>query len=312
MRPFRFAVTAGSPLSGPAISGARWTTLARRAEELGYDALYVTDHLGRQLAPLAAMTAAATVTETLRVGSFVFANDFRHPLILAREAATLDLLSNGRLDLGMGAGWLTSDYRQLGMAYDAPGVRIDRLIESLAIMERLFRGERVDHRGTHYELHGARLAPLPVQRPRPRLMIGGGGPRMLRLAARHADIVGLLPQFDARGRPKVSQATEGATAAKAEIVRAEAGSRFAELDVNVIVFDAGLVGSGRGALSSALTAMKAAAVALIGTPYVLYGTLPRVRELLLRRRELTGLNHYALPAHSMETMAPLVAEMRGR
>jgi len=312
MRPFRFVVTAGSPLSRVALAGAAWTSLARRAEALGYDGFYVTDHLGRQLSPIPALTAAATVTERLRVGSFVFANDFRHPLLLAREAATLDVLSNGRLDLGMGAGWLTSDYRQLGMPYDPPRVRIDRLVESLELMDRLFAGETVDHEGAHYRLRGARLSPLPVQRPRPALLIGGGGPRMLRLAARLADIVGLLPQFDTRGRPRVGQATEGATRAKADLVRAAAGARFAELDVNVIVFDAGLVGSGAGAVSSALAAVKGAAVSLVGTPYVLYGTLPNVRELLLRRRERTRINHYAFPTHAMESMAPLVAEMRGR
>ena len=252
MRPFQFAITAGSSLSGVTASGDDWIALARRAESLGYDALYVTDHLGKQLSPIPAMTAAAVVTEGLRVGSFVFANDFRHPLILAREAATLDVLSKGRLDLGMGAGWLTTDYRKLGMAYDPPKVRIDRLVESLGVMDRLFAGERVDHEGVHYRLRGARLSPLPVQRPRPRLMIGGGGPRMLRIAARQAEIVGLLPQFDPRGRPRVIQATEGATRAKADIVRAEAGERFAELDLNVIVFDAGLVGGRSGALASAL------------------------------------------------------------
>lgn len=312
MRPFRFAVTAGSQSSRAAASRGSWTALARRAEELGYDALYVTDHLGRQLAPIPAMTAAAIVTERLRVGSFVFANDFRHPLILAREAATLDLLSGGRLDFGMGAGWLTSDYRQLGLAYDAPKVRIDRLVESLSILDRLFAGETVDHDGPHYQLRGARLSPLPVQRPRPRLMIGGGGPRMLKIAARGADIVGLLPQFDPRGRPKVAQATEGATRDKATIVRHAAGSRFDELDLNVIVLDAGLVGRHSGARASALAAIKGAAVAMIGTPYVLYGTLPRLRELLLRRRDRTGINHYALPVHAMEAMAPLVAEMADR
>jgi len=311
MRPFRFVVTAGSPRSGGALPGSAWVAMARRAEALGYDGLYVTDHLGRQLSPVPALAAAAAVTERLRVGSFVFANDFRHPLMLAREAATLDVLSDGRLDLGMGAGWLTSDYRQLGMAYDAPAVRIDRLVESLDLLDRLFAGERVDHDGQHYQLRGARLAPLPVQRPRPRLLIGGGGPRMLRLAATRADIVGLLPQFDERGWPLVGQGTEGATRVKADLVRAAAGPRFDGLDINVIVFDAGLVGSGAGALASALAAVKGAAVSLIGTPYVLYGTLAGTRELLLRRRERTGINHYALPVHAMESMAPLVAAMRG-
>jgi len=199
VHPFRFGVTANRARSAEA-----WATLARRAEALGYATLVMPDHLGSQLSPVAALSAAATATRRLRIGSFVFANDYRHPLLLAREAASLDVLSDGRLELGMGAGWRTDDYRQLGIAYERPGLRIERLEESLLILRRLFAGERVTHAGTHYQLRGARLAPLSVQRPGPPILIGGGGPRMLRLAARHAQIVGLLPQFDAHGRPMLA------------------------------------------------------------------------------------------------------------
>ena len=181
------------------------------------------DHLGRQLSPIGALAAAAAVTTRLRIGSFVYANDYRHPLLLAREAATLDHLSGGRLELGIGAGWNVPDYRQLGMPYDRPGLRIDRMVESLGIIKRLLAGERVTHDGPHYHLDGARLAPRPVQARVP-ILIGGGGPRMLRIAAREADIVGLLPQFNERGRPIFTQASEAETARKVEIVREAAGS----------------------------------------------------------------------------------------
>ncbi len=307
MHPFRFAVSASWAPTGEA-----WVGFARRAEDLGYSVLLMPDHLGRQLSPIAALAAAATATSRLRVGSFVFANDYRHPLVLAREAATLDLLSGGRFELGLGAGWAAEDYRRLGADYDPPAVRVERLIESVGLLKRLLAGETVDHAGRHYRLHGARLAPTPIQRPRPPLMIGGGGPRMLRLAAREADIVGLLPQFDARGRPIIRQATEGATARKVALLREAAGSRFEALELNVIVSDAGLVGNGRPPLESALALAKGAAAGLIGTPYVLYGTPGRLRELLLRRRDRLGISYYALPGRAMEAMAPLVETLAGR
>ena len=311
MKPFRFGITTSTPPRG-STPGEAWVGLARRAESLGYGTLLIPDHLGRQLAPIAALTAAAAATTTLRVGPFVFANDYRHPLILAGEAATLDLLSGGRLELGLGAGWRVTDYRWLGLAYDEPKVRVDRLIEATGLLKRLFAGESVTHLGEHYRLDAARLFPLPVQRPHPPIQIGGGGRRMLRFAAREADIVGLLPQFDKAGRPMVAQATEAATEAKSDLVRFAAGDRWDALELNVIVFDAGLVGSGAGPLASVASAAKAAAVGLIGTPYVLYGSLGRLRDLLLRRRDRTGINYYALPARCIDAMAPLVGALAGR
>jgi probable F420-dependent oxidoreductase len=307
VKPFRFVIDASR-----AASGSAWLEMARRAEDLGYAALYMPDHLGAQYSPLPALAAAAAVTTRLRVAPYVAANDYRHPLMLARELATIDVLSGGRVEVGIGAGWRIPDYRQLGLAYDPPAVRIDRLVESISILKRLLAGETVSHEDRYYHLDRARLEPRPVQRPMPPLIIGGGGPRMLRLAAREADIVGLIPQFDARGRPIVAQATERATAAKAAIVREAAGARWDSLSLDVNVADAGIVGSGAGPLESVTTAAKATVVALIGTPYVLYGTLPRLRTLLEQRRERLGINQYSLPVRVMDAMAPLVEALAGR
>lgn len=307
VHPFRFAIG-----SSWAQSGDEWSAFARRAESLGYDVLLMPDHLGRQLSPLAALAAAAAVTTRLRVGGFVFANDYRHPLVLAREAATIDHLSGGRFELGLGAGWNTADYRRLGRPYDAAPVRVDRLAEAVPLVKRLLAGETVSHEGSHYRLHAARTGVPVARHPRLPLMIGGGGPRMLRLAAREADIVGLVPQFDAHGRPIVSQATEAATARKVALIREAAGDRFERLELNVLVSGAGLVGSGAGPAASLLTLAKGAGAGLVGTPYVLYGTLGRLRELLLRRRDRLGISYYALPGRSMETMAPLVEALAGR
>jgi probable F420-dependent oxidoreductase len=309
VHPFRFGVTASLPPSGRS-----WTDLARRAEALGYDTFLMPDHLSRQLSPVGALAAAAAVTSRIRIGAFVFANDYRHPLLLARETATLDHISGGRVELGIGAGWNTSDYRQLGMPYERAGLRIQRMQESVGLMRRLFAGERVAHTGRHYHLQGARLAPRPVQ-PRIPIMIGGGGPRMLRIAAREADIVGLLTQFDSHGRPIASQGTEGQTGYKVAIIREAAGSReaFERLELNVLVASAGLIGSGSSPLGSVASALKAVAPRVVGgSPYLLHGTLVQVRETLLRRRERLGISYYVWSARAVEAMAPVVEALGGR
>ena len=307
MHPFRFAVQQAS-----AKSGERWIALARRAESLGYDVLVMPDHLGRQLSPFAALSAAAAATTRLRVGAFVFANDYRHPLILAREAASLDLLSNGRLEIGLGAGWKTSDYRQLGMEYNPASKRIDRLAEATPLIKRLLAGETVTHRGEHYQLDRASVGVEPVQKPRPPLAIGAGGPRMLELAAREADIVGLVPGFDAHGRIHLRQATESATARKIALIRDAAGDRFERLEINMWLGDAGLVGSGNSLVGSVAAAARWAPTAIYGSPYLLYGTLDSVRERLLRRRDKFGISYYTIPGHAMESMAPLVEALAGK
>jgi probable F420-dependent oxidoreductase len=307
MHPFRFAVQQGS-----ARSGAAWTTTARRAESIGYDVLVMPDHLGQQLSPFAALAAAAAATTHLRIGAFVFANDYRHPLILAREAATLDFLSGGRFEMGLGAGWMTGDYRQLSMTYDPAPRRIDRLQEAIPLIKRLLAGETVTHNGTHYQLDRASTGVPPVQKPRPPLAIGGGGPRMLKLAVREAEIVGLVPGFDAHGRPHFRQATETATAQKIALIREAAGDRFEQLELNLWLGDAALVGSGNSLLGSVAAAARWAPTAIYGSPYVLYGTLASVREKLLRRREVLGISYYTVPGHAMESMAPLVGALAGK
>ena len=307
MHPFRFAVQQAS-----ARSGEKWVALARRAETLGYDVLVMPDHLGRQLSPFAALGAAAAATTRLRVGAFVFANDYRHPLMLAREAATLDLLSGGRFEMGLGAGWMTSDYRQLGMAYDPAPRRIDRLAEAAPLIGRLLAGETVTHSGQHYQLDRATVGVETVQKPRPPLAIGAGGPRMLKLAAREADIVGLMPGFDAHGRIHVRQATETATARKIGLIREAAGDRFERLEINLWLADAGLIGSGNSLLGSVAAAARWAPTAIYGSPYVLYGTLNSARERLLRRRDRLGISYYTIPSRAMESMAPLVEALSGK
>lgn len=305
-RPFRFAVTARW-----AGGGTRWKEFARRAEALGYDTLLVTDHMGKQVAPIPAMMAAADATTTLRVGSFVFSNDYRNPVLLAKEIATIDVISGGRVDLGIGAGWRTSDYREMGLSYDAPAVRVSRLEESVHLLKLLLSQEVVDHHGTFYHVRQARLLPRPLQRPHPPFMIGGGGPRVLRLAARHADIVSFSPSLDANGRPRLNSLREGSFDERIRRLRRYAGPRADELELNVWVVDAGLTDSAKSMLAAAATFAKRGVNAMARFPFLLYGTRSSVRDLLRERRERLGLSYISIPGQAMDEFAPVVRDLRG-
>jgi probable F420-dependent oxidoreductase len=306
VHPFRFAIRATGPRSADG-----WVAQARRAEELGYGAILMPDHLIDQLSPVPALAAAAAATARLRIGVHVFANDYRDPVMLAREAATLDVLSNGRLEFGIGAGWMTSDYQQLGIPYDEPKMRIDRLVEAVAIIKRLFAGETVDHDGAHYKIRGARIGVAPVQKPRPPIVIGGGGPRMLKIAAREADIVSFIPQMSAQGRPRVREATTDATAAKVARVREAAGARFDQIELCAWTAHVN-VAEARRPIAAIGAGLEALASALIGTPYLLAGTRGAIRDQLLRYRDRLGITYWTVPAGGMEEFAPVVDSLSGR
>jgi probable F420-dependent oxidoreductase len=302
---FRFAVRAVGPMSRE-----RWTAQARRAEGLGYDALLMPDHVISQLSPHPALAAAAAATGRLRVGVHVLDNDYRSPVLLAREAATLDVLSGGRVELGLGAGWMTSDYRQLGIAYDPPKARVDRLVEAIAIVKRLFAGETVDHDGAHYRIRGAQLGIAPVQRPHPPLVIGGGGPRMMRIAAREADIVSFIPQMSPQGRPRLREVSTEATALKVARLREAAGARFGSIELCAWVAHVNIAEG--PSLRAAGARVEAALAGLIGTPYILAGTRRSVRDQVLRYRERLGITYWTIPAEAMEPFAPVVEALAGR
>jgi probable F420-dependent oxidoreductase len=305
MRPFRFAVMAERGQSA-----AHWREVAQRAEALGYDTLLMPDHITDQLAPIAALTAAADATTTLRVGSFVFDNDYRNPVMLAKEATTLDLLSGGRLEFGIGAGWNTRDYRQLGIPYDAPKVRVDRMEEALGLIKRLWTEEKVTHEGAHYRVRDAVVLPRPTQRPHPPVMIGGGGPRMLRIAAREAKIVALAPRVNARGRPHLATVTTASVAKRIAMLRRT--PRFSELELNVIVFDAAVTDSGRSFVGAMTARLKSAVTAIVDTPFFMYGSRGSIVEDLLARREHLGISYIAFPGRAMRALAPVVATLRGK
>ncbi len=304
-RPFRFAVTmrwAGG--------GRRWHDVARHAEDLGYDVVLVTDHMGAQLAPIPAMTAAADATSRLRVGSFVFSNDYRNPVLLAKEIATMDVLSGGRVEFGLGAGWSTRDYRELGIHYDAPAVRVARMEEAVILVKRLLTEEVVDHTGTYYTVRGARILPRPLQQPRPPLMIGGGSPRTLRIAAREADIVSFAPQIGPAGRPRLRSLTVDALARSVARLRAAAPQRANEIELNVWLLDAAVTDRARSFTRAIAARLKWAANAIVRSPFVLYGSRASLGDLLLERRETLGISYISIPGDAMGAFAPIIRDLR--
>jgi probable F420-dependent oxidoreductase len=307
VRPFRFGVTAPTPSAG-----TDWVERARRVEQLGYSILVVPDHFRDHLAPVPALTAAALATTRLRVGSLVFSNDFRHPAVLAKEAATIDVLSGGRFELGLGGGWLRAEYDQTGIPFDAPGTRIERLEEAVTIIKGLLAGERVTFAGRHYTIADLEGRPTPVQRPHPPIAIGGGGRRTLTLAAREASIVGLVPRARRDGSGlDMTDLSDAATRQKLEWVRSAAGDRFDSLEIHALI-QAVAVGERRTAAANDLASrFKVARDVVLETPYVLLGTVEEICETLRERRERYGISYLTVFERDMEVFAPVVARLAG-
>jgi probable F420-dependent oxidoreductase len=291
-------------------SATHWREVAQRGESLGYDTLLMPDHITDQLAPVAALTAIADATTPLRVGSFVFDNDYRNPVMLAKEATTLDLLSGGRLEFGIGAGWNTRDYRQLGIPYDTPKVRVDRMEEAVTLIKRLWTEEKVTHEGAYYRVREATVLPRPTQRPHPPVMIGGGGPRMLRIAAREAQIVAIAPTLNPKGGPKLRTITVGSVEHRIATLRRS--PRFSELELNVIVFDAQVTDAARSLAYALTSRLKSGLTAIVETPFFMYGSRASLVEDLLARRERLGISYIALPGRAMRAFGPVVAALRGK
>ncbi len=321
-RPFRFGFQAFEASSGP-----MWLDLARKAEELGYSTLFTTDHhfgpgsivaaSGHRpvdVAPISAMMAAAAVTTTLRVGCRVFCVDYHHPAVLAKELATVDFISGGRLEAAIGAGWVAAEYEGLGLQMDRPGVRIERLEEAVAVLRAHWSGEPIDVQGKHVHVSGFTGAPLPVQRPGPPLMIGGGSPRVLRLAGRLADIVSF--NFDNSpgklGPDSVASSTLERTIEKAGWVREGAGDRFDDIELEI------------GAYFIAVTDHQAAAADAIGSrfgvtgdeiltnPHAFIGSVDAICDTLLERRETLGISYVTVGQRHLDEWAPVIARLAGQ
>lgn len=295
-RLFRFGVVAGQ-----ARSGDEWANIARRAETLGYSTFLIPDTLGPTLAPLPALAAAAAATQRIRLGTFVLANDMRNPVLIARESATIDFLSGGRFELGIGAGRPTAgdDYRKLGIPFDSGGVRVERLAEALGIIKALLGGQTISASGPYYAIADADIFPHPIQKPQPPILVAAAGKRLLSLAAHEADIVALAIRPD-----------EPVAAFEERVgwLRQEAEERFDQLELSLNLVAVGehmpqwLTRSGLDV--SQLMASRSPA-ALMGTP-------DQMCEQLLERRKALGISYITVSAELIETFAPVVDQLAGR
>jgi probable F420-dependent oxidoreductase len=309
-RKFRFGVMAPR-----AESHTQYRDAARKWEDLGYSTLFVPDHfVDHPLAPIPAMAMVAEATERLRVGSLVLGNDYKHPVVLAREAATLDLLSDGRLELGVGAGWMTADYEQAGLPLDRPGVRVDRLAESLTVLKGLFADGPFTFKGEHYQITDLDGAPTPVQRPGPPIIVGGGGQRVLSLAAREADIVGInanLRRGEAQHPDAAKSMSATATDQKLDWVRAAAGPRYADLEIQQY---AGFVlfTDDRQSLAEAMApAFDVTPEVALETPIALVGTAEQMIDDLIARRDRWQMTYVVVDDAVADQFAPIVARLAG-
>jgi probable F420-dependent oxidoreductase len=304
--PFRFGIQLSRADDGPA-----WAAMARKAEDLGYSSLLVPDHFGDQLAPVPALMAAAAATTELRVGALVWDNDYKHPVVLAKEAATIDLLSGGRLEVGIGAGWMRSDYEQSGIPYDPPGVRISRMEEALTILKGLLAGETVTFTGDHYQVEGLEGTPKPARRPP--IIIGGGGRRVLSIAGREADIVGINVNLAAGevGPDAGPNATAEATAEKVGWIRDAAGERFDDIELNVLVFFAAVTDDREKLADAMAGGFNIRPDQVLQVPHALVGSVEEICEDLERRRADHGISYITFNEDAFDAMAPVVARLAG-
>lgn len=308
MHPFRF----GIQCKGPA-DAVGWPALARKVEDLGWSTLTVSDHLDDQLAPIPAAMAAAAATTVLRVGTMVLANDYRHPVMVAKEAATLDRLTGGRFELGIGAGWMTVDYDAAGIPLDRPGMRIDRLADALTILRGCWGDGPFDHAGSHYRITALDGQPKPVTAGGPRLVVGGGGERVLRLAAQQADVVALNVNLragviDERAFP---DGTPESTDRKLGWVRAAAGDRFDALELQSRIHLAMVTEDREAVIEELAPAFGLTPEQAAATPHALIGSVSQICDDLVERRERWGISYLGLSGDQLDAFAPVIARLAG-
>jgi len=310
-KPFRFGVNVPGIDAPGALADA-----ARMAEDLGYEVFSCPDHLNfpnTPLEPMVTLASVAAVTSTIELQPLVLANDFRHPALLAKQAATLDLLSGGRFALGLGAGWFGPDFQATGIPFHRPGVRIARLEEAIDIIRELHRGEPFDYTGEHFSIERMTGTPRPVREPMP-LMIGASGPKMLGLATRRADTVALTLGLPiGMAKPDGAKPYAEITDRKVHWLRDAAGDRLDALEIQTTVFGGGITGTDTGPLLAPLGDMLRVPVSEFDDcPHVLAGPLEQCMETVERWRERWGISYVTLPGQMMREMAPLVAALRGR
>jgi probable F420-dependent oxidoreductase len=298
--------------SGGAPSAEEWAARAKRIEALGYDTLAMPDHMvGGAWAAMPALAALAPVTTKLRLGTLVADNDFRNPVVFAREVAVLDVISGGRVELGMGAGWFDRDYQGTGIAFERGRVRVARLAEAITLMKRLFTEEQVDFAGRYYQVTKAECRPKTTQQPHPPLMIAGGGAEILALAAREADIVAIVPAgVTGSGKLAVEAVTLETLRTQARAVRAAAGSRADAIELSMFV-DCVLTDDRATTITEMAERAKSDAELIRASAYRGIGTLAEIRAHILQLREAVGMTYFCLRGPDVEKLGPIVGELAG-
>ncbi|BDT84386.1 LLM class F420-dependent oxidoreductase [Nocardia cyriacigeorgica] len=320
LRPFRFAAAGeGNKQEG----GARkFIQTAQQAEEYGFDTFVVPDHLGDQIGPIAALGALTQATERIRLGTSVLANGFRNPVVLAKDLATIDVLSKGRLEVGLGAGWKQDEFLAAGLEYDSPGIRLAKLDEALTILDVLLRGQECTFQGKYYQVNGIKGTPRPRQGPRPPLCTGGGGPKMLRLAAKHADIISVVPVTTKNGKGLLSGITMEKTIEKVNLIKEAAGERFDQIELNwaitaIVITDdrektaeMALSAIDRGLHPDLEVDVKLTVEEILNSPYVAIGSFEEIAEQIRRVRQLTGMSYVGVFPTQMDAFAPVIPLLR--
>jgi probable F420-dependent oxidoreductase len=304
-RPFRFGV------SGQRATRAEWQDLARKAEDLGFSTLLLPDHFGRQMSPLPALQAAAHATQRLKVGTIVLDNDFRHPVMLAKDIATMDVMTDGRVELGIGAGWMEADYRWSGLPFDPPGVRVARLGEAVQIIKALFAEGPVTFEGHYYQVHELEGFPKPVQRPRLPILIAGSRRRMLTLAAQHADIVGIEDHQFAERATGSTTIHPAVAREQIALVRDAAAERYRQLELNVFAARVVVTDTPRQAAETMAAQLQTTPEALLGSASFLIGSVDSIVETLQQRREQWDLSYIMVFDRVMDAFAPVAARLSG-
>lgn len=321
LRKFRFA--AGGEGNADEGGARRFVKLAQKAEEYGFDSFMIPDHFGNQVGPIAALGALAVATDKIRIGTAVLANSFRHPAVLAKEAATIDVLSGGRLELGLGAGWMKEEFDKSGIEFESPGVRVARLEESLQILDTLLRGRECNFDGEYYKISGLTGSPRPRQGPRPPIAIGAGSPRMLALAAKYADVISVSTPISETGKLLLSGITMEKTLERIDLIRAAAGERFDEIELNWTITMIIITDDREQTAEMALAALdqgfppnievdtKLTVEDILNSPYLAFGSFEEIADQIRAVREKTTMSYVGVFPAQMDAFAPVIAQLKG-
>ena len=308
--PFRFGITSlGAP------SAESWKEKVAQVEEKGFSTLLIPDHFIEQVATIPALAFAAACTTNLRFGSVVCSNDFRHPVLLAKEAATIDMLSNGRFELGLGAGWLKSEYDAIGIPFDNPSIRVARFEEAVQVIKTYFADAPAVYNGRFYQVngeHGLEQVPQPVQKPHPPILIGGGGKRMLSIAGREADIVGLALRTNTLGTGPDPADIATTLNQKIEWVRAAAGERFEDIELHIQTWAVVVTDDRVAAAAMVGKQFPLPPEILLNIPYLLIGSVEEIIAQIEKYRELYRISYYSVFEQYLEGFSPVVAQLAGK